>query len=174
MAQQNNLVGNYGVQVGNIAVTWQFNPFDTISAVGAGPIFQGRVFNVYRGAFGEYRNVYLKRTDADGVLFNKTHAELVRNDITMTQRLSGCPYIARYFHHGVVGNVIVLAVESYQQNLKAFIDAVEGGARRADEYDWQRLFKQLFMAIDYLHQEGIVHRDIRMKNVYIQRYGSEY
>jgi len=41
--------------------------------------------------------------------------------------------------------------------------------RRLPELDAKRLFKQLILGLEYLHSKNVVHRDIKLENILLDR-----
>lgn len=116
----------------------------------------------------------LKRAELAHVYGQITHEHLVYNDLQKSQILSGCPHIARVFHHERSPTHIILVVEAYSVNLKEFLDQVNNGVTEIDTFEHAKIFKQLFTALQFMHNRNIVHRDVRAKNMYIQKYGGKF
>lgn len=138
------------------------------------PIASGSVYSLYRGSFGSYPRVIMKHASRNRTFESgKTHGTLVSNDIQMMQILSGSENMARIFHHEYTADDVVLAAELYNYNLSGFLSSVEEGMRRFEDLDPVKVFKQMFEALSFMHEKEIIHRDLRMKNLYIHEVSGE-
>lgn len=134
-------------------------------------IASGSVYTLYEGKFGFYPNVVVKQAKRRGTSLQrgKTHKELAMNDIQMMQQLGGSGYVMRLIHDEWTGEDINLVVFKYDYNLAEFLEAVEDGSKLYEELDPIKLFEGMFKAISHLHARRIVHCDIKLKNLYINR-----
>lgn len=137
----------------------------------------GSVYTLYDGKFGSYRNIVVKQAKRQGISLQrgKTHEELVINDIQMLQKLDRSDLVMRLIHWEQTAENINLVVFKYDYNLAEFLEGVEDGSKLIKELEpTTKLFNQMFQAISYLHGLQIVHCDIKLKNLYINRCGESF
>lgn len=137
-------------------------------------IARGHVYSVFRGNFGAYPSVYAKKVERDGKTGENNHRDLAMNDISMMQKLACCPNIARVYWHIETETHIIVVVENYRFTCKDYLLALhKGEIEQNNEFDVKVIFKQLFKALQYIHRCKIVHRDIRLKNIFIHQFGKQ-
>lgn len=143
-------------------------PVDKIGFWGSS-IARGKLYQVYKGTFGDYENVYVKIAplkdpkDPEG---NKGSA--ARNEIRMMQQFSATDKFVRLLSYEVSIDRIFLAIEAGKENLWSFFNRVYFGDN-IEEYDLPKLFRELLQGVDYMHRKQIVHRNINLKNIYIYK-----
>lgn len=137
-------------------------------------IARGQVYSVFRGKYGAYSSVYVKKVDRNGKSGRKKHEDLAMNDIKMMQKMGRYDSFVQLLCSEASETRIHIAVSAFSQSCKEYLsDLQQGKIAQKDELDSQRLIKQLLDALSYLRYEKIVHRDIRLKHLYINRYGVE-
>lgn len=145
--------------------------FDRVAKV---HIATGSVYSVFSGSFGFYPDAVLKLARRDGQSDARTkndHRRLVLNDIRCSQMLSRCTNIARMLHYDASPEDLVVVGEGYQLNLVQYLEDVGDGSLTA--IDEPRIFRQLFQAVAYLRECKMIHRNIRLKHIYIDSLSSK-
>lgn len=135
------------------------------------PYLTGSVYSVFRGTFGRNPNVLMKIARKNLISNERSHEHLVQIDIDVMQQLSDNPAFASIFHVQHTDTHVMLVVPEYHETLLEYIRTMR--SRPVDELvDVTRLVKKLWKAVAYLHQQRLVHRDLRLKNIYLHRYNN--
>lgn len=79
-------------------------------------------------------------------------------------------HILPVFAYGEDGQIAYLVMRYMQAGTLS--ERVESGPLSLDEID--RLLKQVASALDYAHKQGVLHRDVKPKNVLLDEYGNSY
>lgn len=126
------------------------------SVIGVGSY--GKVRSAWHRLTG--RKVAIKTYDKSR-LKDQSHWKRVHSEIKIMETVSH-PRVARMYE----------AVET-PKRLHLIMECIDGGnlcayvkqKKRLHEVETRKIFFQLMLAIEYLHREGIAHRDIKLENV---------
>ena len=92
----------------------------------------------------------------------------VRHEIKMMTTLRGAANIIRYLDHLCINGMVYIVMEieagTLSQQLRRYVNGMS--ERKARKW-----FKHIVSGINFMHYNGIVHRDIKPGNVMIQRLG---
>ncbi|XP_014250378.1 serine/threonine-protein kinase nekl-2-like [Cimex lectularius] len=77
------------------------------------------------------------------------------------------PNIVKYRHHKIKDDILTIAMEYAEDgNLKNFINT---RPEKLEEDLMLRIFTQIILAVNYIHEQNIVHRDICAENVLLKK-----
>ena len=93
--------------------------------------------------------------------------ELTLNEVTFLNELSN-PHIIKYYNNFIEGDNLYIIVQ-YVSNgdIQEYIDARKEINRHFQEEELLNIFLQCMMALSYIHKKGVIHRDIKPKNILI-------
>lgn len=137
------------------------------------PHLWGDIYTVFRGTFGNYRSVFIKTAEKAKESNGKTHRHIVQNDLDTMQLLAEFPSFARAYHCQQSPTHVMMIVQAYHEHCEEYVRTIHNRPV-ADQIDEQRLFRELFTALGHLHSMQLVHRNLRLKNLFIHRYGGKY
>ncbi|TYJ54671.1 hypothetical protein B9479_004705 [Cryptococcus floricola] len=142
------------------------------SMVGLGPYIvlqtlgEGEFGKVKLGVHADYGVEVAIKLIRRGDLQEEAHASKVEREINVLKTLKH-PNIVRMFDvldtHKYIGIVLEFAGggELFEYILaNEYLKDVEG----------QRLFAQLISGVDYLHQKGVIHRDLKLENLLLDKH----
>jgi NIMA (never in mitosis gene a)-related kinase len=129
---------------------------------------------VGRGAYG---TVYLCRRRVDNYLviikqipveeMTKEERQSALNEVTVLSRFKH-PNIIRYFESFVEDKALMIAME-YAQGGTIFDYLQQRGGKLLDEDEILRLFVQILIALQHVHKENILHRDLKTQNILLNK-----
>lgn len=140
-------------------------------AVEEGTIEWKKGEQIGKGTFGA---VYMGLNAATGELFAVKQIFLVDGSEEEVKRLEGEIKLMRRLHHEHIVQYLGTARDS--QSLFIFMEYVPGGSIASmltqfglfTEELIKRFVRQILLGTDYLHKQGIVHRDIKGANVLVR------
>lgn len=133
------------------------------------PYLVGSVYTVYAGSFGRHRNVLIKVARKDTITNGRTHDYIVQNDIDIMQTMAEEHAFLMFFHVQITATHVMLVVPRFSESLQEYVRTM--GNRPTDKIvDVVKLVRKLWKALTYLHDQFIVHRDLRLKNVFLHRF----
>ena len=127
-----------------------------------------------RGAYG---TVYLCRRLSDGCLFiikqipveemTKEERQAAMNEVQVLSMLNH-PNIIGYFESFVEEKALMIVME-YAQGGTMYNFLEERHGKLLDEEEIVRLFVQILLAIHHVHQQNILHRDLKTQNILLNK-----
>ena len=133
-----------------------------------------KVKSIGRGAYG---TVYLCRRITDGCLFiikqipveemSREERQAAMNEVKVLSMLKH-PNIIAYFDSFFEEKALMIVMEYAQGGtMYNFIEEREG--KLLDEDEIIRLFVQIVLAIHHVHQQNILHRDLKTQNILLNK-----
>jgi serine/threonine protein kinase len=142
---------------------FDYSDFEIIRVVGTGTV--GTIYEVKHRETGD---TYALKLLAQHVCTDKLILARFRREILILSKLSH-PHIVAYFGQG-----------THDQQLFYIMEFIRGGTlkellARSGPLDWietAECGRQLASALQYAHNHGVIHRDVKPGNVYLKRDGS--
>ena len=132
-------------------------------------IGQGAFGIVQRGVKKETNiKVALKQYEKSKLLQDSSRVEALKKEIDILGRLDH-PGIMK-FHDAIdSGNKVSIVVEYINgNNLYQYIRKMHG-SRMQDENEIKVIFKKIVESVKYMHEQNVVHRDIKLENILLDR-----
>ncbi len=135
---------------------------------------EGGMARVYRG-----RDMYLQRLAAIKVIvptFRQEHDYLERfeREARAIATLEH-PHIVRLYRYGEAQGLVYMAMQFVEGS---DLDRVLRSYRQSNEYiefpEAIRLIREIGTALDYVHTQGIIHRDVKSSNIMLDQAGKAY
>lgn len=123
------------------------------------------------GGMGEVYKAFhpgLGRTAAIKLLFQKEHAERFRNEAYIQSSVNH-PNIARLYEYTVAGDMPCIIME-YVEGWTLDDYVLRNG--RINNKETEEILLQIVSALKYLHQQNILHRDIKPQNFKLDKDGT--
>lgn len=123
------------------------------------------------GGMGEVYKAFhpgLNRLAAVKLLFQKEHAERFKNEAYIQSSVSH-PNIARLYEYTVTGDMPCIIMEFVEG---ITLDAYIFRQGRINNAETKKILRQIVSALKYLHQQNILHRDIKPQNFKIEKDGT--
>lgn len=133
---------------------------------------EGGIYSVFEGTYGHYTSVFYKFARKSARRNGRSHRYLVRNDVRRMEEFAVHPNFAKIITHEITGRHWMLIVQRYSETLQTYVTTI-GGRPAADQIDYGMCFKQLLQGLSFIHSRLLVHRDIRMKNLFIHRFNGK-
>ena len=79
------------------------------------------------------------------------------------------PGIMKFYDAIDSGNKISIVVEYVNgNNLYQYIRKLKG-QRICDENEVKKIFTKIVQSVEYMHEQGVIHRDLKLENILIDR-----
>eukprot|EP00347_Sterkiella_histriomuscorum_P006243 403353516 len=111
---------------------------------------------------GQKKIFALKQINKFQFLKNNENFELIQNEIKVQRKVGLCGNVLKLHEIYETENNIYLVLD-YQDGGSLF--DILAGKQKIIEKDIQIIMAQLFLAVDYLHQMNIIHRDLKLDNI---------
>lgn len=130
-----------------------------------------------QGAFGVVQRAHKKDTKQKVAIkqYDKSKLASEQSRVTALQKeiniLSQLDHIGIMKFHDAIdsGNKVSLVVEYINgNNLFQYIRKLPG-SRIADENKVKRMFTKIVEAVEYMHSKNVVHRDLKLENILVDR-----
>jgi serine/threonine-protein kinase len=111
------------------------------------------------------RTKQIKAIKAVPILDESTYSKL-SSDLQIGMELSRiCPYLVEYYNVFKEGNFQIIVMDYYENgDLETFIEK-----KTLAEKDIIRLIRQITTALNTLHERNIIHRDLKMRNILVDK-----
>jgi len=130
---------------------------------GMARVYRGRDVNLQRNAAVKVITPNLRRDPGYMARFEREARAIARLEH---------PNIVRLYRYGEANGLLYMAMQ-YIEGLN--LDAVLRSYRQDGEYieynEAARLIREIGIALDYVHSQGIIHRDVKSSNVILDRAG---
>ncbi|KAI3630204.1 hypothetical protein MIR68_011639 [Amoeboaphelidium protococcarum] len=110
------------------------------------------------------------------LILNAGLSERVRNEVQIHSELQSCRNIVKLLHHWEDNDAIYLLMELCQEDLYSYLHTkinstpVNNAQNRGlDEKEVGLLMKDLVEGVAYLHHRSILHRDLKLSNIMLQK-----
>lgn len=136
----------------------EISGYKVLERIGIGGM--GEVFKAFHPGLG--------RVAAIKLLFQKEHAERFKNEAYIQSSVNH-PNIARLYEYTVSGDMPCIIME-YVEGVS--LDSYIFRQGRVSNEETEKILLQIASALKYLHQQNILHRDIKPQNFKIERDGT--
>jgi NIMA (never in mitosis gene a)-related kinase 8 len=135
-----------------------------------------RVKVVGRGSFGvailyeriqDQRMVVLKQINLGDL--TESEKRLAMNEVDIFSKLHH-PHIIRYLGNFIRNNILLIEMEYADGGTLAQVLSETGEQKFAERYVLN-IFEQITSAINYMHSQNILHRDLKTANVFLSKKG---
>lgn len=137
----------------------RFGPYETLETIGIGSYaVVVRVLNVNVGEVCAAK--VMRRPDV-----NTDDIRLMERELRLSESVE-CEHLVRCVDVVYLEHLIILVLEHFEGRdlLTAVIEDPEGMSR-----NWKRIFRQMCLGVQYLHERGLAHRDLKPDNILINR-----
>lgn len=123
-----------------------------------GSSVQHETYNLFKGSFGPYENLVVKEAQKNGAGVN----ELAENEFKVLAKVRKCEHFQQLVHVGESPTSFFIALENCGKNLTHVL----GIQYRISPKQLPSLYRQLLEGFFFLHNTGILHRDIDFGNLF--------
>jgi serine/threonine protein kinase len=82
------------------------------------------------------------------------------------------PHIVRLYRYGNVSGLFYMAMQYVQgADLEYVLASYRADGTFIDPLDANRIMKEICLALDYAHQQGVIHRDVKPSNIMLDSHG---
>jgi serine/threonine protein kinase len=112
------------------------------------------------------RTKQIKAIKAIPILDNSSANSKLSSDLQIGMELSRiCPYLVEYYTVFKEGSFQVIVMDYFENgDLETFIKK-----KKLTEKDIIRLIRQITTALNTLHERNIIHRDLKMRNILVDK-----
>ncbi|XP_034128288.1 serine/threonine-protein kinase Nek8 [Drosophila guanche] len=177
-AMSSNKAPQLHQQAGRQEVMLQLGvPKETISIAGPELANYNKVRVVGQGSFG-IAILYRRKSDGHQIVFKQINLseltppgrDLAMNEVDVFSKLHH-PNIVSYLGSFIKDNTLLIEMEYADGGTLAQIIAERQGLHHFPERYIIAVFEQVSSAINYMHSENILHRDLKSANVFLNRRG---
>jgi serine/threonine protein kinase len=85
------------------------------------------------------------------------------------------PHIVRLYRYGRDRDLLYIAMQYVDgADLKAILDSYQAGREYVEPEEASRIVRQICLALDYAHGQGVIHRDVKPSNIMLDGQGRVY
>jgi serine/threonine protein kinase len=85
------------------------------------------------------------------------------------------PHIVRLYRYGRDKDLLYMAMQYVDgADLEAILDSYQADREYVEPEEAARIVRQICLALDYAHAQGVIHRDVKPSNVMLDRQGRVY
>ncbi|KAK3864146.1 hypothetical protein Pcinc_030134 [Petrolisthes cinctipes] len=138
------------------------NHYETMQAIGRGAY--GNVY-LYRRLY-DNKHIVIKKIPMESI--TKAEGELTKNEVRVLSMLQH-PNIIEYYDNFIENNTMMIVMEyAPGGNLYDYL-RTRGEGNLLQEEDVLNLFCQLVLGLQHIHENNILHRDIKSNNILLDR-----
>lgn len=127
----------------------------------------GSTYTIVQGRFGAFPDVLKKTAKGEK---KKEEAQI---EAFMLQRLHKCFEVCDIYNTTVNADTIEIIVPKFQRNWLELLDLRRNGSAKVSISSTTDMFRQMYNGLQFIHQNGVVHCDLTLSNVYLEQKGDK-